>query len=153
MRSFIKENLNRILLLILLGLLFVLWARVIECNFKTNDRTKELSTIWARIDCAKSFGWEVDPGSEIIEKIHIPNEFDEVYTEYNHIQKMCGFDLLHHRGKTAIKYTYIITNYPYELSEPVYINLYINEDKLIGGDIMTRSVGGFMLPLDRRFVL
>ena len=150
MRSFLKENIDRILLLLLLGLLFVLWARIIGCNIRMNDKTKDLSTVWARIACAESFGWEVDPGSEIKEKIHIPSEFDEVYTQYNCLQKMCGFDLFAYRGKTAMKYTYMITNYPYELSEPVYINLYIYEEKLIAGDVMTRSFGGFMLPLDRR---
>ena len=153
MRSFLKGNLDRILLLFLLGLLFVLWARVIVCNIRTNDKTKDLTTVWERVDCARSFGWEVDPGSEIKEKVHIPEMFDEVYTEYNRLQKVCGFDLFSCRGKMVMKYTYIITNYPYELSEPVYINLYIYEEELIAGDVMTRSVGGFMLPLDRRFVL
>ncbi len=147
MREFLRENGNRVLLLLLLGLLFLLWARLVGREVKKNDATRDLATLRARIECAEHYGWEADPGSELKEKVRIPESFSEVYMKYNELQKMCGFDLSNYRGETVWRYTYIVRNYPYELSEPLYINLYIHKDKLIGGDVMTRSVGGFMLPL------
>ncbi|MBQ4516136.1 MAG: DUF4830 domain-containing protein [Clostridia bacterium] len=151
MYEFIKENLNRILLLLLASLFLILWGRFIIREINLNNHTKELFTLKARTNCAESFGWIVDPGSEMYETVNLPEEFDNVLIEYNKLQKMCGFDLNKYCGKTIKKYTYIATNFPYKISETVYINLLIYEDKLIGGDCMTQSIHGFMLPLDRRF--
>ena len=151
MNAFIKENLNRILLLLVASLFLILWGRFIIREINLNNHTKELFTLKARIDCAESFGWIVDPGSEMHETVTLPEELDNVFIEYNKLQKMCGFDLNKYCGKTVDKYTYIATNFPYKISETVYLNLLIYEDTLIGGDCMTKSLHGFMLPLDRRF--
>ncbi len=151
MKAFVKDNLNRILLLIFASLLLILWGRFIVREINLNNHTRELSTLMSRIKCAESFGWEVDPGSEITETVKIPEEFDDVYTEYNKLQKMCGFDLRKYRGKSVKRYTYIVNNFPYDIKETVYINLYIYENTLIAGDCMTTALRGFMLPLDRRF--
>ena len=152
MKTFVSENRNHILLLLFVSLIFLLWGRIIFQKINENNRIRDLSTVQARIKCAASFGWEADPSTEIRQKVKIPQEFDEVYKEYNKIQKMCGFDLLHYRGKTAERYTYIVQNFPYEVAEPVYINLYIYDNTMIAGDCMTRALDGFMLPIDRRFM-
>ena len=151
MRAIIKENLNKILLLLLASLIFLLWGRAIVREIHNNNAIRDLTTTQARINCAASFGWEADPGSETAGKVQISEYFDDVYKEYNKLQTMCGFDLRHYRGKTVDRYTYIVRNFPYEVSEPVYINLYIYNDTMIAGDCMTTSLSGFMLPIDRRF--
>ena len=151
MKSFAAENRNKILLLILISLMFLLWGRVIVHKINENNCIRELTTTQARIRCAAGFGWEADPSTETTQRVKIPQEFDAVYEEYNKLQKMCGFDLRPYRGKTAQRYTYIVRNFPYETAEPVYINLYVYQNTMIAGDCMTRSLDGFMLPIDRRF--
>lgn len=151
MKAFLSENRNKILLLILLSLLFLLWGRVIVRSVRENSNLCELHTVQARISCARSFGWEADPLTETVQKVHIPEEFDSVYEEYNKLQKMCGFDLTPYRGKTVEHYRYQICNFPYETTEPVFLNLYLYQNKMIAGDCMMQALDGFMLPIDRRF--
>ena len=43
--------------------------------------------------------------------IVIPSEFNDVYKDYNNIQKQQGFNLEKYKGKSAVIYTYNITNY------------------------------------------
>lgn len=151
MKTYIKENWNKLLLLLLASLIFILWGRIIFKEINENNAIRDLTTTIARVNCAASFGWEADPGSETAAKVKIPEEFDDVYNEYNKLQTMCGFDLRRYKGKTVERYTYIVQNFPYEVNEPVYINMYIYNDTMIAGDCMTTSLGGFMLPIDRRF--
>ena len=151
MKAFLKENLNRILLLLLASLIFILWGRAIYREVRVNSYIKNLTTVQARIDCIASFGWEADIGSEIRDKVSIPAEFDDVYLNYNKIQKMCGFDLEAYKGKVVDKYTYRVLNFPYAVDEEVYVNILVYNDTMIAGDCMTVSLDGFMLPIDRRF--
>lgn len=152
MKAFIKENLIRLLLMLLLGLLFVLWGRIIVREIRVNMHTRNLTTTEARLSCLKSFGWEGDPGSETVRSAVIPDPLDAVYQKYNRLQTPCGFNLERYRGKTARCYTYQVRNFPYQTEEPVYVNLLIYEGTLIGGDCMSNDLDGFMLPLDRRYL-
>lgn len=151
MKLFLSENRNKILLLLLLSLLFLLWGRTLVRSFRENKRICNLTTVQARIFCAEGFGWDADPSTETKEKVKIPQEFDAVYEEYNKLQKMCGFDLTPYRGKSVMRYRYQIQNFPCEISQPVYIHLYLYQDNMIAGDCMTQAADGFMLPIDRRF--
>ena len=152
MHLFIKENINRILLLILISLLLILWGRFISREINASSGCRELVTTADRIKCLKLFGWEADPGSETYEKIKIPEEFDAVYNEYNKLQLLSGFDLRDYKGKTAVRYTYLAENFPYKTDTAAYINVYIYDGKIIAGDCMTPALAGEMLPLDRRFL-
>lgn len=151
MKAFFKENLNKILLLVLASLIFIFWGRVIYSEIRTNVYTKGLDTLNARINCVASYGWNVDGGSEVTETVQIPEEFDAVYREYNKLQKLCGFDLTKFRGKSVTRYTYRVTNFPYETGAEVFVNILVYEGTMIGGDCMTTALDGFMLPIDRRF--
>lgn len=96
-----------------------------------------------RVEFARSFGWEVEEEpSEMIEVI-IPQEFDQVYQEYNAIQKKQGMDLSDYAGKRVKRYTFTITNYPGGL-ENVQINILIYKNKIIGGDVCSLAENGFM---------
>lgn len=152
MKSFIKENLVTILLILLLGLLFVLWGRIVAKGIRENTYMQNLTTTEARIRCLQYFGWEADPGSETKRKVSIPNPLDAVYMEYNKLQKVCGFDLEDYVGKTAESFSYQVQNFPYVIKEPVYVNLLIHEGRLIGGDCMSNAIDGFMLPIDRKYL-
>jgi len=88
------------------------------------------------------FGWEVDEEQADEESVVIPARFDAVYDAYNAIQKTQGLDLERYRGKTVMRYTYPIKNYP-EYDGTVYATLLIYKDRVIGGDVCSASVDGF----------
>ncbi|MGN0556863.1 MAG: DUF4830 domain-containing protein [Acutalibacteraceae bacterium] len=96
-----------------------------------------------RIAFLAQFGWQADDSGEEYKTSVIPTEFDDVYTAYNAIQTDQGCDLAPYKGKTVTIYTIKIVNYP-ENSEYVYASLIVCEDKIIGGDIHSTAVGGFM---------
>ena len=80
-----------------------------------------------------------------VTEIIIPEEFDEVYTQYNEIQKKNGFDLSYYSGCTVKKWTYTVTNYPgYENSDAVRLTILVYRDKVIGGDVCSVELAGFM---------
>jgi len=137
------------LLVILLGLLLLLWARTVTAEIKKTGRTQNLYTTTDRVNCIRQYGWEVDPGGETKRKVVIPNPLDDVYREYNKLQLPCGFDLSHYVGKGATCYTYPVLNFPYKTDERIYVNILVTDNTLIGGDCMSRALDGFMLPLDR----
>ncbi len=152
MKSFLKENLIHILILILAGLVFILWGRVIYAQFSKGAICENLNTTEARIKCIESYGWEADETSETSENVFIPKEFDDVYMRYNKIQKLSGFDIEKYRGKAVTRYTFRVLNFPDRSEAEVFVNILVYEGKLIGGDCMTVALDGFMLPLDRRFI-
>lgn len=97
-----------------------------------------------RLAFLSSFGWQVNSEpAEIIEVI-IPTEFDSVYEKYNAIQKVQGYDLTKQKGKRVKRYTYTVTNYPTPQESPINANLLVYNDKIIGGDICSTALGGFI---------
>ena len=100
------------------------------------DRVRFLS------DC----GWEVDPDSEQEQTIHIPETFSPVYRDYNELQRQQGYDLADYAGQDCTLYTYDVTGYPDE-SQTVLANLYVFRGRVIGGDIHSTNLDGFMIGL------
>lgn len=96
-----------------------------------------------RIAFLKNFGWEVDGTPLEITEVMIPEEFDPVYEKYNAMQKEESFDLTKYKGKRVKRYTYSIVNYP-EYDGPVVANILVYQKKIIGGDICSLALDGFM---------
>ena len=96
-----------------------------------------------RINFLKQFGWEAKAEAVESAEVKVPNEFDKVFTTYNEIQKRQGLDLSGYKGKKFMRYTYEITNYP-DYKGTVYANLIVYRDRIIGGDICTADVNGFI---------
>lgn len=92
------------------------------------------------------FGWEIDEDPAEVAEVLIPAEFDEVYEKYNAIQKEQELDLLPYAGKRAKRWTYNIKNYPgYEGRDGVVqANILVYEGAVIGGDVCSTELGGFM---------
>ncbi|HCC34932.1 MAG TPA: DUF4830 domain-containing protein [Ruminococcaceae bacterium] len=88
------------------------------------------------------FGWEVESTPLMQNTVIIPSEFDEVYSPYNEMQLEQGFDLTPYKGQTVSRYCYAVLNYPG--ADPVMANLLVFEGKIIGGDIDSPALGGFM---------
>ena len=91
----------------------------------------------------QSLGWQLAAGEPEARDITIPAEFDDVYQSYNDLQKEQGFDLSDYKGKQAVRYTYMIANYP-DHPDGVQANLLVCDGILIGGDVCSVEMNGFM---------
>lgn len=144
----LKTNIKRTVLwiLIIIVILLILSTIIFACvknNNKDIKTAKYLNSNTQRIEYLKSFGWEVEEEAcEIIEVI-IPNEFNDVYNNYNKIQKLQGFNLEEYKGKAVKRYTYKVLNYPGK-PENIRANILLYGNKIIGGDICSIELDGFM---------
>lgn len=100
-----------------------------------------------RQDFLRQFGWETGEVTVEEVEVQIPADFDKVMNAYNEIQKAQGLDLSKYKGKTVQRYTYEITNYP-DYDGTVYANIIIYKDRVIGGDICSSDVKGFIQGLE-----
>lgn len=110
-------------------------------------KTKGIVTGDMRVEFIEQLGLLVEENSYGYEDVQIPQEFDDVYENYNAIQKRNGFDLEKYKGKDATKFTYTVKQYPGYENEKVYVNLLIYKGRIIGGDICTARTDGFMVGL------
>ena len=96
-----------------------------------------------RINFLKQFGWEVESEPTSEKEVLIPEEFDKIFTGYNEIQRKQGLDLSDFKKKNVMRYTYVVTNYP-DYDGTVYANILVYRNNVIGGDICSADVGGFV---------
>lgn len=90
-----------------------------------------------------TLGWDGDDGNTEVKQTVLPEEFDDVLTEYNKLQLEQGCDLTKYAGKEVTIYTVPITNYD-SSGENVYATLIVQKGKVIGGDIHSAKLDGFM---------
>ncbi|MBE6582630.1 MAG: DUF4830 domain-containing protein [Ruminococcaceae bacterium] len=107
-------------------------------NVKTNED---------RINFLKQFGWEVESEPSENVKVTIPTKFDKIFVGYNELQKQQGLDLGKYKGKDVERYTYKITNFD-NYNGTVYANIIVYRGKVIGGDICSADLNGFVMTLD-----
>ena len=96
-----------------------------------------------RLDYLKTLGWECEEEPYYEQTVVIPREFNDIFSEYNELQIRQGFDLSQYCGLEATMYRYKITNYP-SAGENVLAQLIILNYQVIGGDVHSTSVDGFM---------
>ena len=89
------------------------------------------------------FGWLVDAGSAETKEVTIPAEFDKVFAGYNELQKAQGLDLSKYKKKKVTRHTFTVTNYEGETGT-VYANVLVYRGRVIGGDICSADVNGFI---------
>ena len=121
------------LLTICLALLVV--RQIDSGNVKTNkDRIEYLNT----------YGWQVSEEPLATQELLIPEKLDdESYTEYVDFQMKQGFDLKKYAGKRVKRYTYEVLNYPTgEIG--VQANLLVYKNTVIGGDVLSPQLNGFL---------
>ena len=115
-----------------------------ESRLSYDAKTKQ-----ERLAFLSQFGWQADENSEEVTEVIIPEEFDEVYASYNDIQLRQGFDLTEFSGRRVKKWTYTVTNYPgYENKICIRANLLVFNGRVIGGDICSVELDGFMHEFD-----
>jgi len=96
-----------------------------------------------RINFLSQFGWKVNSDPIESKQITIPSEFDKVFASYNEIQKQQGLDLTRYKNKEVTRYTYEVTNYK-GYDGTVYATVIIYRNKVIGGDVCSADVTGFI---------
>jgi len=108
------------------------------------------STAQERQAFLAQFGWEVSDDPIEVSEIIIPAEFDATYERYNEIQREQNFDLRDFQGQRVKRWTYEVLNYPgYEGRRGVVqANLLIDRGVVIGGDIVSLELGGFIHGFD-----
>lgn len=85
--------------------------------------------------------------SPVTKEITIPEEFGDVYENYNKLQKEQGFDLSRYKGESALSYTFPVIGYIGENGEPdntVQAHIIVLGGRIIGGDIASTRLDGFM---------
>ncbi len=95
------------------------------------------------------FGWEVDATPLEVREVVIPTEFDRVFQKYNEIQKRQGLDMTKYRKRTVTRYTFSVKNYP-EYEGKVWANVLVYKGKVIGGDICSADVSGFVHGFEKK---
>ena len=89
------------------------------------------------------FGWIVDATPTEVAEVTMPSEFDKIFAAYNEIQRGQGLDLAKYKRKKLTRYTFEVKNYEgYE--GRVLANVLVYRGKVVGGDICSADVEGFV---------
>ncbi len=104
---------------------------------------RNISTNKDRISFLAQYGWTVEEEPYDTASVTIPADFDKIFTTYNTMQQLQGLDLSDYKRKSVTRYTYLITNYP-NYEGKVYANLLIYKDRVVGGDVCSADVNGFI---------
>jgi hypothetical protein len=138
-----KPNLLAAALLVVIACLLAVVA-LTAYRFTRRSQYK-LENEAQRQEFLKEMGWEVSGEFDECRQVLIPEQFNEVYEGYNELQKQQGFDLSAYKGKSCDVYTYKVRNYKgHEDKDDVRCNLMICDDVLIGGDVSSTELDGFM---------
>ena len=81
---------------------------------------------------------DVNENDYTIKETIIPENFSDVYKEYNKLQKSGGFDLSSYKGRQVTIYSYPLT------SSGKTLTLIVYDGEIIGGDIAETKIGGKM---------
>lgn len=93
-------------------------------------------------------GWEVS-GPPETDQVLLPEEFGPEFDRYLSLQREGGFDLTQYAGETVTRYSYPIANYPTGEAH-VYADLLVLNGKIIGGELRSSQLDGFMAALTPR---
>lgn len=134
-----------VILLLILGI--ILAAAVILCSSPRSIFSRgemlNASSLEGRVKYLSGYGWEIDQSSEERRTVLLPKEFEGALADYGAMQTEQGYDFASYAGLECTQYTYIVTNYEGS-SETVYATLYVKSARVIGGDIHSAAIDGFM---------
>lgn len=103
------------------------------------------ATAEERIAYLSQFGWSVEDDPIEVSEVIIPETFDDTYIQYNELQKAQDFDLTVYAGKRVKRWIYRVTNYPgFENRDCIQATLLVFDGQIIGGDICSTEIDGFM---------
>jgi len=103
----------------------------------------KIKTADDRVGFLRSLGIEVEAEPLEDVEVTVPAEFDKIYKSYNELQLEQGFDLTKYHRKKVKRYTYKVTNYSGYDGE-VLASILIYKNRVIGGDVCSADVNGFI---------
>ena len=99
-----------------------------------------------RVSYLAGWGWEVDPSAVETPDLLLPEALSDSYGSYNELQAENGMDLTAYCSKRVKRYTYTVLNYP-DQAEGIQANLYLCDDTVVAGDILSTGAEGFISSL------
>ena len=138
----LKANRKRIIAFLLLAVIVVGACFFLQSKGEEEAQPIPGGTNEERLAYLQSFGWQVQAEPTETREVMIPAQFNDVYTAYNVMQKAQGFDLEPYAGQICTQYVYKVENHPGD--DQVYATLLVYGDEIIGGDIASTAVDGFM---------
>jgi len=116
---------------------------VIALFFLLSSPTVDLDSVEGRCAYIASCGWEADAASEEVRAVELPERFDTVLERYNALQLSQGYDLRAAAGRRCMQYSYDLCEHP-DWNGRVIVTIYVYGGRVIGGDVHTADVNGFM---------
>ena len=142
-----KKLLTGIIFILAVIIVVALIAGATKGASKEASLTSVVKTNEERVEYLRKLGWDVSDEPIDEQVITIPSEFDDVYTDYNELQKSQGFDLTKYAGLEATRYTYEVKNYP-DTTDRVVADILVYRNKIIAGDVQSTALDGFMTGLE-----
>ena len=127
------------------AIILVITLAVVLISCKNDDAQQTSGKLTEKEELAQyiaSLGYSVDENVYQMREVVIPSKFDEVYTQYNQLQKDNGFDLEKYKGKKVCLHTFGLKDY--DGATDVLCDLLVYKGKVIGGSVYTADVSGFM---------
>ena len=121
----------------------LLCAAAGQLNQLPNGATRE-----QRLSYIASLGWELT-GEERQEEVSLPERFTGVYVDYLALQRRSGFDLTPYAGRTLMRCSWQVSNYP-GTEDVVLLDLLVCDGRIVGGDLRSTALDGFMTALEKR---
>lgn len=100
------------------------------------------------IELLNSYGWLVEEQPCETAVVTIPENFDNIYEEYNKIAKESGFDLSVHRGARVTRYSYKVLNHEESPEGLIRANVFVSKKGIAAADITSLEIGGFTSPIN-----
>ena len=136
--------------LVIIGIILLLGARDHGggANTAGAKASSAVKTEKARVAYLADCGWSVETPALKEETVLIPKQFNAVFETYNALQKQQGFDLTRYAGKEVKLYTYKVVGS--NLGENVIATLYVSGGNVVGGDVHSTALDGFMCGLKEK---
>lgn len=99
-------------------------------------------TVGGEVGFIKQFGYDVNADSRTSDSVIIPSVFNEIYEEYNTLQRKIGLDLEDYKGREVKKITYELEN-----SEEKYAVILTLQGRVIGAHLTNGEYGDENKPL------
>ncbi len=99
-----------------------------------------------RLEYLTQLGWTVDPTPVETLDLQLPQPLTEEWETYAQLQSEQNLPFAEFAGQPVRRFTYTVTNYP-GMEKGVQLNLYICDDRLVGGDVIALGDNGFQTGL------
>lgn len=95
-----------------------------------------------------SLGWET-VGDPVCDQVQMPDTFGPAYDQFLQLQREGGFHLETCAGAVVTRYTFTLSNYP-SGEAGILADVMMLEGRIVGGEIRSPALDGFMEPLTAR---